>query len=75
MNFKEGMRRLGLALGVLGCAAGGLYSYFLGKEVHDSAVKGVLKESLSADYFLLIALPVFGFFIPWSIVRVLSLDG
>ena len=57
-------------LGVLGCAAGGLYSYFLGKEVHDSAVKGVLKESLLADYFLLLALPVLGFFIPWSIVRV-----
>jgi hypothetical protein len=69
MNFGEGMRRLGIVLGVLGCAIVGFYSYFLGKEVHQSAVNGALKESLLADYAFLIALPVLGFFIPWGIIR------
>jgi len=65
------MRRIGNALGVLGCVTGGICSYLLGKEVYYSFVKGVLKESLIADCVILLALPVIGFLVPWGAIRVL----
>lgn len=72
VNFREGMRRLAIVLGVLGCFIGGLYSYLLGKEVYNSYVTGVLKESLIVDCAILVALPAFGFLIPWAAIRVLA---
>jgi len=70
MNFREGMRRLGLLLGVLGFALAGFYGCFLAVNVHDSYVTGVLKESLLADMVVLAALPVLGFLVPWGTIRI-----
>jgi hypothetical protein len=70
MNFREGIRRVGILLGVLGGTVAGFFSYFLAVEVHNSYVAGVLRESLLADTASLIALPILGFLIPWGATRV-----
>jgi hypothetical protein len=72
INVREGMRRLGIVLGVLGCVIGVGYSYFLGEQVRESARQGVLKESLLMDYGILLALPIVGFLIPWGSVRMIN---
>jgi|HubBroStandDraft_5_1064220.scaffolds.fasta_scaffold411210_2 hypothetical protein len=66
MNFREGMRR-----GILGGVAAGFYSYLIAVEVRNSYVGGTLKESLWIDCAALLALPVFGFLIPWGAIRTL----
>lgn len=66
---KEGMRRLGIVLRVLGFLGGAAYSCFLGQEVWKSWSAGVLKESLLADCSLLLTLPIAGFLIPWGATR------
>jgi hypothetical protein len=71
MDIREGMRRLGIVLGIIGFALATLYSFSIAREVHDSAIKGVLKESLLVDYAVLLALPVLGFLAPWGTIRVL----
>jgi len=72
VNFKEGMRRLGIVLGGLGCTAGAIASCLLAQDVQLSWSAGTSKESLLFDGFVLLALPVLGFVIPWSSARVLA---
>jgi hypothetical protein len=68
-NTKEGMRRLGIVLGVVGCAGGGFESYFIAVDVYNSAVRGAGVDWLSVA--LLLAFPVLGFLVPWGAIRVL----
>jgi hypothetical protein len=73
IDFREGMRRSGIALGILGCASGCIFSFslgFLGLGIQGfSADKAV--GLLLLDCVTILALPVLGFFIPWVIVRLL----
>jgi hypothetical protein len=71
MNFREGMRRLGVVLGVLGCGTGGFWSYFRSGQVLDGAAKGLLQETLFMDCAILLTLPVIGFLVPWGAVRLI----
>lgn len=69
-NFREGMRRLGVVLGVLGCFAGGIGGLWLAMDAHASATKGLLGEPVLVDYAIASLLPVVGFLVPWGVVRV-----
>jgi hypothetical protein len=73
IDFREGMRRSGIALGILGCAAGCVLSFSLG--FFGGAIQGFSADKaigfLLLDCVTLLALPLLGFFIPWAIVRLL----
>ena len=69
-NFREGMRRLGIVLGVLGSIAGGIGGYFLA--AHASATTtGFVGESVLVDYAIASSLPVVGFLVFWGGTHVL----
>ena len=70
LNFREGMRRLGIVAGLLGSVAGGIGGYFLIVDARAMAVSKLLQESVVVDYAVAAALPVLGFLAPWVAVRV-----
>jgi len=61
LNFREGMRRLGILVGVLGAIAGAIGGYLLAIDAHASAAKGLLGEPVLVDYAVAASLPVVGF--------------
>ena len=65
------MRRLGIVAGVLGGVTGGVGTYFLVRDTLTSAPKGLLPEPIWVDYAVASLLPVIGFLIPWTAIRVL----
>ena len=71
VNFREGMRRLGVVAGVLGAGAGAVGGYWLAMDAHTSAAKGLLGEPVLVDYAVAASLPVLGFLAPLLAVRVL----
>jgi hypothetical protein len=71
LNFKEGMRRLGMVAGVLGAAAGAIGGYFLAMDAHTSGAKGLLGEPVLVDYGVAVLLPVVGFVLAWGAFRAL----
>jgi hypothetical protein len=71
LNFREGMRRLGIVAGVFGAVAGAIGGYFLAMDAHASATKGLLGEPVQVDYAVAASLPVVGFLVPWAAIRVL----
>src|SRR5215471_5365527 len=71
LNFKEGMRRLGVVAGVLGAGAGAIGGYLLAMDAHASAAKGLLGEPVLVDYAVAASLPVLGFLLTWGASRVL----
>jgi hypothetical protein len=72
VNFREGMRRIGIVTGVLGSVAGAIGGYFLAMDAHASAAKGLLGEPVLVDYAVAASLPVLGFLAPWAAIRVLA---
>ena len=58
LNFREGMRRLGILVGVLGAIAGAIGGYLLAIDAHASAAKGLLGEPVLVDYAVAASLPV-----------------
>jgi len=72
LNFREGIRRLGIVAGVLGALAGAVGGYLLAMDAHASAAKGLLGEPVLVDYGVAVSLPVVGFVLAWGIFRVLS---
>jgi len=71
LNFREGMRRVGIVGGVLGAVAGGIGGYLLVVDARSLAASKLLQESVLVDYVVASSLPVFGFLVPWGAVRVL----
>jgi hypothetical protein len=73
INLREGMRRSGIVLGILGCALGCVYGFSLG--FFGAAIQGFSGDRalgpLFMDSVVLLALPVLGFFVPWGITRLL----
>jgi len=74
------MRRLGIVLGVLGCATGG-YGSFLSVSDFDyreysakiAFGPNYVAPAMSPWFYLwLVALPILCFVIPWGVVRVVS---
>jgi hypothetical protein len=70
-NFREGMRRLGIVVGVFGAVAGAIGGYFLAMDAHASAASGLLGEPVLVDYGVAASLPILGFIVFWGAVRVL----
>ena len=70
-NFREGMRRLGIVLGVLGSVVGGIAGALFAMDAHASATNKLLGEPVLVDYVVAGLLPVAGFLVPWGVVRVL----
>jgi hypothetical protein len=68
-NFREGMRRVGITLGLLGSVAGGIGGYFLA--VHARSAATGLGESVLVDYAVASSLPAVGFLVPWGGIHVL----
>jgi hypothetical protein len=62
VNIREGMRRIGIVLGVLGGIGGAYYS----AESYSATPK-----ASAESYVIWIALPVLGFFIPWGTIQLL----
>ena len=71
LNFREGMRRLGIVAGVLGAVAGAIGGSWLAMDAHASAAKGLLGEPVLVDYAVAASLPVVGFLATWGAIRVL----
>jgi hypothetical protein len=69
VNFREGMRRLGVVAGILGAGAGAVGGFFLAMDAHTSAAKGLLGEPVLVDYAVAATLPVLGFLAPWWATR------
>jgi hypothetical protein len=65
LNFREGMRRQGIVLGVLGSVAGGIGGYFLAVHARSAATR-LLGESVLVDYAVASSLPVVGFLVLWG---------
>jgi hypothetical protein len=70
LNFREGMGRLAIVLGVLGCIAGGVGGYFLAMHARATST-GFVGESVLADYAIASSLPVIGFLVSWGGIHVL----
>jgi len=70
-NFREGMRRLGIVVGMLGAVAGAIGGFLLTIDAHVSAAKRLLGEPVLVDYAVAALLPVIGFSLPWGAIRVL----
>jgi hypothetical protein len=71
-NFREGMRRVGIVLGLLGSVAGGIGGYFLAVHARALAAAASLQESaLLQDYAVASTLPVIGFLLSWGSIHVL----
>ena len=68
-NFREGMSRIGIVAGVLGCFAGGIGGYFLAE--HARTASGLLGERVLVDYVIASSLPVVGFLVSWGSIHVL----
>lgn len=68
-NFREGMGRIGIVAGVLGCFAGGIGGYFLAE--HARTATGLLGERVLIDYGIASSLPVVGFLVSWGGIHVL----
>jgi hypothetical protein len=62
-NVREGLRRLGHVLGVLGIILGGFIGYLFFEEVHPLTWKSIL---------LCVSIPILGFLLPWGAIRALS---
>jgi hypothetical protein len=75
LNFREGMRRLGIVAGVLGAGAGAIGGYLLAMDAYTSASKGLLGEPVLVDYVVAASLPVLGFLAAWGAIRVLVWIG
>jgi hypothetical protein len=71
LNFREGMRRIGIVVGVFGSVAGAIGGYLLATDARTSAAKGLLGEPILVDYAIAASLPVVGFLISWGAIRVL----
>jgi hypothetical protein len=71
LNYREGMRRLGVVAGALGAVAGAIGGYLLAIDAHASASKGLLGEPVLVDYAVAALLPACGFLVPWGAIRVL----
>ena len=71
LNFREGMRRLGIVAGVLGAVAGAIGGSWLAMDAHASAAKGLLGEPVLVDYAVAASFPVVGFLATWGAIRVL----
>jgi hypothetical protein len=70
LNFREGMRRLGIVLGFLGSIAGGIGGYLLAAHASETDT-GFAGESVLVDYAIASSLPVIGFLISWGGIHVL----
>ena len=65
LNFREGIRRLGIGLGVLGSIAGGIGGYLLTGHASESDT-GFVGVSVLVDYAVASSLPVVGFLVFWG---------
>jgi len=72
VNFREGMRRIGIVAGLLGSVAGAIGGYLLAMDAHASAAKGLLGEPALVDYAVAASLPGLGYLAPWAAIRVLA---
>jgi hypothetical protein len=70
MNAREGMRRMALVLGFVGCTFGALTEMGFAAEIADIWKAGVPPSI--PDFALLVVWPVIGFLIPWSVVHILT---
>jgi hypothetical protein len=71
LNFREGMSRIGIVAGVLGCFAGALGGFWLAMDAYTSSAKRLLGEPVWVDYIVAALLPVAGFTVPWGAIRLL----
>jgi hypothetical protein len=71
-NSREGMRRLGIVVSVLGSVAGGIRGYFLAADTYALSAHGFRRESVLVDYAIASLLPVLGFWLPWEVMRFLD---
>lgn len=75
LQFREGMRRLGIVASVLGTIFGGIYGYLLVADTRALSANGFRQESVLVDYTVASLLPVLGSWAPWEIIRFLSWIG
>ena len=71
LNFREGIRRLGIVAGGLGAIAGTIGGFFVAIDAHASAAKRLLGEPVWVDYTVAAFLPFAGFLVPWGAIRIL----
>ena len=72
LNLREGMKRLGIVVSVLGGVAGGIRGYFLAADTYALSANGFRQESVLVDYAVASLLPVLGFWLPWEVMRFLD---
>jgi len=72
LNFREGLRRLGIVVSVLGGVGGGIRGYFLAADTYALSSHGFRQESVLVDYAVALLLPVLGFWLPWELSRFLD---
>ena len=61
LNFREGIRRLGIVGGGLGAVAGAIGGSLMAIDAHASAAKRLLGEPVWVDYTVAAMLPFTGF--------------
>ena len=72
LTFRQGMRRLGIVISVLGGVAGAIRGYFLAADTYALSAYGFRQESVLVDYAMAALLPVLGFWLPWEVMRFLD---
>ena len=71
-DFREGMRRLGIVVSLLGAIGGGIRGYFLAADTYALSAHGFRQESVLVDYAIASLLPVLGFWLPREVMRFLD---
>ena len=75
LNFREGMKRLGIVVSVVCSICGGIYGYLLVVDIRALSANGFRQESVLVDYCIASLLPVLGFWGPWEIIHFLIWVG
>jgi len=68
-NLRQGIRRFGIVVSVLGGAAGAIRGYFIAADTYALSGGRFRQESALTNYAIASLLPVLGFWLPWEITR------
>lgn len=75
LNFREGMRRLGIMVSAVGSIFGAVYGYLLVVDTRALSANGFRQDSVMVNYAIASLLPVLGFWAPWEIIHFLVWIG
>jgi hypothetical protein len=72
LNLREGTKRLGIVVSVLGGVAGAIGGYLLVADAYALTSNRFLQESvLVEDCVVALLLPILGFLVPWEVIHFL----